>query len=115
MNRIRQLLVITALTLAAATSADAKVLRSQDGTATVFVFRDAFAQDRFSKPSGGAVSDANVAEPPLTCKVPQGSRIIVLGSGYRTAFVRVTDGNASGCEGTVPSPNTRRMIKVAQP
>jgi O-methyltransferase involved in polyketide biosynthesis len=110
MNRTRRPLVITVLTLAAATaatSATAKVLRSQEGTATVFVFKDAFALDRFSKLSGSAVSDADVVDTLLTCKVAQGSRIIVLGSGYRTAFVRVTDGNASGCEGTVPVANIR--------
>ena len=110
MNRSPRPLVITAVALVAATTATsptAKVLRSQDGTATVFVFKDAFTLDRFSKLSGSAVSDANAVETLLTCKVPQGSRIIVLGSGYRTAFVRVTDGSASGCEGTVPVANIR--------
>lgn len=90
-----------------ATSSSAKVLRSQDGTATVYVFKDAYALDRFNKLPANALSDDSLVQPLLTCKVTQGSRIIVLGPGYRTAFVRVTEGNANGCEGTVPAGNIR--------
>lgn len=110
MKRIRLPFVIILLASVAsitATGAHAKVLRSQDETATVFVFKDAYALDRFSKLSGSAVSDPSVVEPLLACKVPQGSKIIVIGPGYRTAFIRVTDGNATGCEGTVPVGNIR--------
>jgi len=92
-------------TWSAATSADAKVLRSTARTAMVSVFRDAYALDRFSKLPDNARSDATVRSL-LTCSVPQG-RIDVLGSGYRTAYVRVIDRSASGCEGTVPIGNVR--------
>lgn len=108
MKRIRPPFVIILLALFAstiATSAIAKVLRSQDGTATVYVFKDAYALDRFKKLPANALSDESLVQPLLTCKVAQGSSIIVLGPGYRTAFVRVTGGNASGCEGTVPVGN----------
>jgi hypothetical protein len=33
--------------------------------------------------------------------VPQGTNVEVLGSGYRTAFIKVIDGLAYGCQGTV--------------
>jgi len=108
MKTIRLPFVIILLALVAstiATSAIAKVLRSQDGTATVYVFKDAYALDRFNKLPANAVSDESLVQPLLTCKVAQGSSIIVLGPGYRTAFVRITSGNASGCEGTVPVGN----------
>ena len=109
-KRFRSPFVIILLTLVAsriATSATAKVLRSQDGAATVYVFKDAYALDRFNKLPANALSDDSLVEPLLTCKVAQGSSIIILGPGYRTAFVRVTGGNASGCEGTVPVENIR--------
>ena len=93
-------------TWSAATSADAKVLRSTARTAMVSVFRDTYALDRFSKLPDNARSDATVRSL-LACSVPQGSRIDVLGSGYRTSYVRVIDGSASGCEGTVPIGNVR--------
>jgi hypothetical protein len=91
----------------AATGANAKVLRNGDGTATVYVFKDAYALDRFNKLPASAASDESLVQPLLTCKAPQGSKIIVLGPGHRTAFVRVTDGAASGCEGTVAVGNIR--------
>jgi hypothetical protein len=110
MKRIRSPFVTTLLALVAATiatGAHAKVLRSQDGAATVYVFKDAYALDRFSKLPANSQSDDSLVQPLVTCKVPQGSRIIVLGPGYRAAFVRVTDGDANGCEGTVPADNIR--------
>lgn len=110
MKRIRPPFATTLLALVAATTATgahAKVLRSQDEAAAVYVFKDAYALDRFSKLPANAQSDDSLVQPLLTCKVPQGSRIIVLGPGYRTAFVRVTEGNANGCEGTVPANNIR--------
>ena len=110
MKRIPPSLVITLLALVAATTATgahAKVLRSQDGAAPVYVFKDAYALDRFNKLPADSQSDDSLVQPLLTCKVPQGSRIIVLGPGYRTAFVRVTEGSANGCEGTVPANNIR--------
>lgn len=108
MKGIRPPFLITLLSLVAATTATgahAKVLRSQDGTAAVYVFKDAYALDRFNKLPASASSDESVVRPLLTCKVAQGTSIIVLGPGYRTAFVRVTGGNANGCEGTVPVGN----------
>ena len=108
MKKVRPPFVIILPALVASTvasSATAKVLRSQDGTATVYVFKDAYALDRFNKLPANALSDESLVQPLLTCKVAQGSNIIVLGPGYRTAFVRVTAGNASGCEGTVPVGN----------
>jgi len=52
-----------------------------------------------------SVYDDAVVAPLLACKVPQGSKVDVLGSGYRTAFVRVVEGTANGCQGTVPKGN----------
>jgi hypothetical protein len=95
------------ISVAAATSSDAKVLHSKDNAPTVWVFKDADALRRFGKVAKAAVSDAAVVTPLLACKAPQDSKVDVLGSGYRTAFVRVVSGSANGCEGTVPLGNVR--------
>ena len=47
-------------------------------------------------------ASADAIESLLACRAPQGNRIEVLGSGYRTAFVKIVDGLSSGCQGTVP-------------
>jgi hypothetical protein len=59
----------------AATSADAKVLRSTEQTAMIAVFKDIYALDRFNKLPDNARSDANAVGSLLTCSVPQRSRI----------------------------------------
>ena len=46
--------------------------------------------------------DENLIDPLLACKVPQGSKVRVFSSGDVTAFIRVEEGRAKGCEGTVP-------------
>ena len=90
---------------AAATSSDAKVLRNKDNAPAVRVFKDAGALSRFGRVAKASVYDDAVVAPLLACKVPQGSKVDVLGSGYRTAFVRVVEGTANGCQGTVPKGN----------
>ena len=92
---------------AAVTTSDAKVLRNKHNSQTVWIFRDADALHRFDKIRSNAVYDEGVVAPLLSCKAPQGSKIEVLGSGHRTAFVRVVDGTAIGCEGTVTIGNVR--------
>ena len=99
--------LLAALLAAIATSSDAKVLRSNNSASTVWVFRDADALRRFGKVARAAMNDDAAVLKLVACKTPQGSRIDVLGSGYRTAFVRVVEGSASGCEGTVPKENVR--------
>ena len=93
---------VATLAISAVTASDAKVLRNKNSMPTVWVFKDADALRRFGKVANTAVYDEQVVAPLVACKVPQGSKIDVLGSGHRTAFVRVVDGIASGCEGTVP-------------
>jgi hypothetical protein len=88
--------------ISAVTASDAKVLRNKSNTAMVWVFKDADALRRFAKVANTAAYDEQVVAPLVACKVPQGSKVDVLGSGHRTAFVRVADGIANGCEGTVP-------------
>jgi hypothetical protein len=53
---------------------------------------------KFGKVASGAAHDDAVLTTMLACKAPQGSRITVLGSGYRTAFVRVVEGSANRCD-----------------
>lgn len=84
------------------TRSEAKVLRDNTNSPTVLVFKDAGALSRFNNLTNTASHDESLLSPLITCKAPQGSRIEVLGSGHRTAFVRVVDGSATGCEGTVP-------------
>ena len=84
-----------------ATGSEAKVLRSKDNTSDVLVFKDADGLRRFGRLKGNAVQNDSAVEPLLACRVPQGTNIEVLGSGYRTAFVKVIDGLAYGCQGTV--------------
>jgi hypothetical protein len=79
----------------------AKVLRSKTGAATVLVFKGADELRRFDR-LAAQTSNSDAIEPLLACRAPQGSQIEVLGSGYRTAFIKVIDGPAFGCEGTVP-------------
>jgi hypothetical protein len=108
MKMILFALMATAFGLAVpVTDADAKVLRNNYSATTVFVFKDANALSRFNKLSSTALYHEGVLETLLTCKAPQGSKIEVLGSGYRTAFIHVVDGSAAGCEGTVPIGNVR--------
>jgi hypothetical protein len=89
------------LAIAAATTSNAKTLRNNNAP-TVWVFKDADALRRFGKVANAAVYDEAVIGPLLACKVPQGSKVVVLSSGYRTAYVRIVEGSAQGCEGTVP-------------
>jgi hypothetical protein len=84
------------------TSSEANVLRNNTDSPMVLVFKDAEALSRFNGLTNAASHDESLVSSLLTCKAPQGSKIEVLGSGYRTAFVRVVEGSASGCEGTVP-------------
>jgi hypothetical protein len=100
-------LIVGWITVAAVSTSDAKVLRNKYNSQTVWIFNDADALRRFNKPRSSAVYDESVVAPLLRCKAPQGSKIEVLGSGYRTAFVRIVDGSANGCEGTVPIGNVR--------
>jgi len=91
------------LVIAAATTSDAEGLRNRNNAPTVWVFKDADALRRFDKVANAAVYDEAVIAPLLACKVPQGSKVVVLGSGYRMAYGRVVGGDAQGCEGTVPA------------
>jgi hypothetical protein len=95
------------LAIAAVTASDAKVLRNKQNTAMVWVFKDSDALRRLEKVRNAAVYDQKVIAPLLACEAPRASKVEVLGSGYRTAFVRVVDGIANGCEGTVPIGNVR--------
>jgi hypothetical protein len=93
--------LLAALIAIVATGSEAKVLRSNDSSPTVMIFKSADELRRFNelanKPAG-----ADTIESLLACRVPQGTGIEVLGSGHRTAFVKVVDGIAYGCQGTVP-------------
>ena len=89
------------ITLTAVTASDAKVLRSTNRATTVRVFKDPDALRRFNRLSSIGFYRESVIAPLVSCKAPQGSKIEVLGSGHRTVFVRIVDGNANGCEGTV--------------
>jgi hypothetical protein len=93
--------LLSVLIAIATTGSEAKVLRSKDTAADVLVFKDADALRRFGKLTGSAVENASAIEPLLACRVPQGTNVEVLGSGYRTAFIKVIDGLAYGCQGTV--------------
>jgi hypothetical protein len=95
------------ITVAAVTASDAKVLRNKHNSQTVWIFKDADALRRFDKLRSRAVYDESVVAPLPSCTAPQGSKIEVLGSGYRTAFVRIVDGSAIGREGTVLIGNVR--------
>jgi hypothetical protein len=81
--------------------ARAKVLRNKTASPTVLVFKGADELRRFNELASSA-ANSDAVDPLLACRVPQGSGIQVLGSGYRTAFVKVIDGPALGCQGTVP-------------
>ena len=94
------------ITLTAVTASDAKVLRTNRAT-TVRVFKDPDALRRFNWLSSVGFYRESVIAPLVSCKAPQGSKIEVLGSSHRTAFVRIVDGNANGCEGTVFIGNVR--------
>jgi hypothetical protein len=104
-NLLRSITAIAASTsafvIAHTGEVDAKVLRSKDSAAAILIFKGADELRRFdkiaNKPGG-----ADTIESLLACRVPQGTSIVVLGSGHRTAFVKVIDGPASGCQGTVP-------------
>jgi hypothetical protein len=93
--------LLTALMAIVATGCEAKVLRNKDGAPTVMVFKSADELRRFNK-LANKQAGADIIESLLACRTPQGTRIEVLGSGYRTAFVKVVDGLSSGCQGTVP-------------
>jgi hypothetical protein len=90
----------TLISIAAVPCSEAKVLRNN--APAVLVFKDVEALSRFNRLKGNASGDESLLAPLLTCKAPQESKIEVLGSGHRTAFVRVIEGSAAGCEGTVP-------------
>ncbi|WP_156944678.1 hypothetical protein [Bradyrhizobium sp. Ec3.3] len=89
------------MTIATTAASEAKVLRDKGNSPTVLIFKDAEALSRFSKLAVAASQNESAVGPLLSCRAPQGSKVDVLGSGYRTAFVRVVDGIAAGCEGTV--------------
>jgi hypothetical protein len=91
--------LVTALIAIAATGSEAKVLRSSSGALTVFVFKGADELRRFKALKA---STTEAIQPLLACEAPQGSNVEVLGSGHRTAFVKIVDGLAFGCQGTVP-------------
>ena len=93
--------LLTALIAIVATGSEAKVLRSKDSAPVVMVFKSADELRRFNGLANKPAS-ADTIESLLACRVPQGTRIEVLGSGHRTAFVKVVDGLSSGCQGTVP-------------
>ena len=78
-----------------------KELRSKAASPLVLIFKGADELRRFNK-LASSTANGDAGDPLLACRAPQGSRIEVLGSGYRTAFVRVIDGSALGCQGTVP-------------
>jgi hypothetical protein len=103
----RGCLMIGWITIAAVSTGEAKVLRNKHNSQTVWIFKDAAALGRFDRLRSSAVYDKSVVAPLVSCAAPQGSRVEVLGSGYRTAFVRVVDGSANGCQGTVPIGNVR--------
>jgi two-component sensor histidine kinase len=54
------------------------------------------------------------SSPLLSSTAPQGSKVEVLGRGYRTAFVRVFEYVANGWECTAPNPETRGMNNVVE-
>jgi hypothetical protein len=93
--------LLSVLIAISTTGSEAKVLRSKDNASDVLVFKDADALRRFGKLTGNAVQNDSAIEPLLACRVPQGTNIEVLGSGHRTAFVKVIDRLAYGCQGTV--------------
>jgi len=102
LRSIAALAAATSIFVAAQTrEVDAKVLRSKDSAVTIMIFKGADELRRFDKIAAKPGS-ADAIEALLACRVPQGTSIEVLGSGHRTAFVKVIDGPASGCQGTVP-------------
>jgi hypothetical protein len=102
MLRFSRLVLAIPISVVVVTAGEAKVLRNNTNSPMVFVFKDAAALSRFNSLTNTGTDDESPLLPLLTCKTPQGSKIEVLGSGYRTAFVRVVEGSAAGCEGTVP-------------
>jgi hypothetical protein len=100
-------LLVALTSFAATTSGEAKVLRGKGDASVVLIFRDADTLRKFGKLNNTAVHDDSIVTPLLACKAQQGSQIKVLGSGYRTAFVRVVEGSATGCEGTVLKENVK--------
>ena len=89
--------------LANTTTACAELLRDKNNTgATVRVFKDIDAISHFKKMEQAGANDENLITPLLACKATQGSKIHVFSAGFETAFVRVVEGSAKGCEGTVP-------------
>jgi hypothetical protein len=90
------------------TAADAKVLRSKGKSPTVLVFKDDEALSRSIRlVATPTLYSESVMESFLACKPPQGSKVEVLSSGRRTAVVRIVEGTANGCQGTVPIGNVR--------
>ena len=81
----------------------AKVLRVDGDASMVMVFKGADELRRFNKRGSNVTETSSL----IACQVPQGSQIEVLGSGYRTAFIKVIDGPAFGCQGTVPINRVR--------
>jgi hypothetical protein len=90
------------LVIAAATTSDAKGLRNKNNAPTVWVLKDADAMRRFDKVANAAVYDEAVIVPLLACKVPQGSKVIVLGSGCPMAYVRVVGGMRKAAKAPFP-------------
>jgi hypothetical protein len=109
MSRLSQQVCFFAALVSAAvmTSGEAKVLRNNSSSSAVLVFKGAGALSRFESLTNIASRDESLLSPLLTCKVPQGSKIEVLGSGRRTAFVRVLEGSTAGSEGTAPIGTVR--------
>ena len=89
------------LVIGQVSDACAKVLRSNTASPTVLVFKGADELRRYNRLVSNA-ADSGAVEILLACRAPQGSRIEVLGRGHRTAFIKIVEGAALGCQGTVP-------------
>ena len=73
----------------------------------VSVFKGADELRRFNRL--GSAGNSYLVEPLLARRAPQGSQIEVLGRGHRTAFIKIMDGAALGCKGTVPVERARSV------
>ncbi|KRQ94208.1 hypothetical protein CQ12_25820 [Bradyrhizobium jicamae] len=101
---MKNILILVGILLASllAPKAEAAVLRSKLSSPNVWVFKDSDALSHFERIAQGGAPDETAVAPLLACKTPQGSKITVFSRGDLTAFVRVIEGSAKGCEGTVP-------------
>ena len=74
----------TLISTVAVTSGGARVLRSNTNSQTGLVFKDAEALSQFNILADSVSHDEGLLSRLLTCKVPQGSKIEVLGSSVRS-------------------------------